>query len=508
MNLPVAFRKQDLILEENVNDNLYTVVDNKDNFTSSAVKQIADFEICIDDHKILPDDVTINCTDIKFQRQVYNNNMMVPFYDKKEGKNAIFKELIPSDKIALKGFIFFPYLVNYSKLLLKNTNIYDRSLLHFNHTRLFQIFKTMRENQKFMGKNYVFDKDKKENFQKYFLKKNTHYEFQDQEEWNNKSVQNNKDNYKEFLENIIPNTRDIIDDVYTDLSNNYNWQTCYQKFVDKLEPYMIYNNDIEFYHYVRIQNYLRHSIQKYYQDIGFAYQSLNYFYTDIKSYNVNSPFFGFFKDDNAFNNIDCKCYDFKETETSVEYLNKIIQIDKSNLDSVINNESDKINAKIFSIGHRNPQGLTKINDSIFSVEHGPKGGDELNRILEEENYGWPKVTHGEEYGGGKIGKLTQKEFKDPKWIWVPSIAPSGMAFYNGNMFPELNDHLLIGSLKFKQIHAIKILNGHPVLERKLLNKSYGRVRDLEVMNDGSILFITDEDKSGRYKGGLYKIFKK
>ena len=83
-----------------------------------------------------------------------------------------------------------------------------------------------------------------------------------------------------------------------------------------------------------------------------------------------------------------------------------------------------------------------------------------------------------------------------------------MAFYNEKMFPELKEHLLIGSLKFKQIHAIKILNGHPVLERKLLNKSYGRIRDLEVMNDGSILFITDEDKSGRYKGGLYQIFRK
>ncbi len=372
LNLPVAFRKQDLILEENVNDNLYTVVDNKDNFTSSAVKQIADFEICIDDHKILPDDVTINCTDIKFQRQVYNNNMMVPFYDKKEGKNAIFKELIPSDKIALKGFIFFPYLVNYSKLLLKNTNIYDRSLLHFNHTRLFQIFKTMRENQKFMGKNYVFDKDKKENFQKYFLKKNTHYEFQDQEEWNNKSVQNNKDNYKEFLENIIPNTRDIIDDVYTDLSNNYNWQTCYQKFVDKLEPYMIYNNDIEFYHYVRIQNYLRHSIQKYYQDIGFAYQSLNYFYTDIKSYNVNSPFFGFFKDDNAFNNIDCKCYDFKETETSVEYLNKIIQIDNGCTfnNCVALNDVDNINYQSI------PDKIEQLKVEITNIQNNMSdGGD-------------------------------------------------------------------------------------------------------------------------------------
>jgi hypothetical protein len=327
LNLPVDFRKQDLILEEKVNDNYYTVVDNKDNFTSSAIKQITNFEICIDDGKSLPPDANVKCTDVKFQRQVYNNNMMVPFYDKKEGKNAIFKELIPSDKIALKGFIFFPGLVNYSKLLLKNTNIYNRSLLHFNHSRLFQIFETMREKQKFIGKNYIFNKEKKEFLHKHFLKNITNYTFQDQEDWADKSIQNNKDNYKEFLENIIPNTRDIIQDVYTDLSNNLNWQTSYQKLVDKLEPYMIYNTDIEFYHYIRLQDCLKHSIQKYYQDIGYAYQSLNFYYTDLKSYNVNSSFFEFFKGDNAFNNIDCKCYDFKETETSVEYLKKIIQID-------------------------------------------------------------------------------------------------------------------------------------------------------------------------------------
>ena len=166
--------------------------------------------------------------------------------------------------------------------------------------------------------------------------------------------------------------------------------------------------------------------------------------------------------------------------------------------------------EVFSIGHRNPQGLiiNPKNNTIWSHEHGPQGGDEINLLEGGENYGWPDVTHGEEYGGGKIGKMTQKGYKDPKWIWVPSIAPSGMAFYDGNMFPELKDHILIGSLKFKQIHAIKILNNYPILERKLLDSSYGRIRDLEIMNDGSILFITDEDTSGKYKGGLYKIFRK
>ena len=163
----------------------------------------------------------------------------------------------------------------------------------------------------------------------------------------------------------------------------------------------------------------------------------------------------------------------------------------------------------YSIGHRNPQGLiTNPNDgSIWSHEHGPQGGDEINLIEGGKNYGWPEATYGEEYGGGRIGEHSIEGMADPKWVWIPSIAPSGMAYYKGNMFPELNDHLIIGSLKFQQIHAIKIVNNYPILERRLLSKPFGRIRDLEVMYDGSILFLTDEEKDGIYKGGLYKIFK-
>ena len=125
-------------------------------------------------------DAAARCTDVRFQTQVYNKNMMVPFYEKKEGKNAIFKELISADKIALKGFVFLPSLVNYSRLLLQNTNIYNKSLLSFNHARLFKIFQTMRENQKFLGKKYVFDKNNKKSFQEEkFLKKNSQYLFND-----------------------------------------------------------------------------------------------------------------------------------------------------------------------------------------------------------------------------------------------------------------------------------------------------------------------------------------
>ena len=115
--------------------------------------------------------------------------------------------------------------------------------------------------------------------------------------------------------------------MYDDLSNNKIRVTSYQKLIDELEPYLIYNNDIVFYQYVALQECLNHSMREYYKDIGWAYQELNRFFTDRKTFTTISPLFDFFKEDNTFNSIDCKCYDLKETETNTEYLNKIISID-------------------------------------------------------------------------------------------------------------------------------------------------------------------------------------
>ena len=121
-----------------------------------------------------------------------------------------------------------------------------------------------------------------------------------------------------------------------------------------------------------------------------------------------------------------------------------------------------------------------------------------------KNYGWPIVTYGEEYWGGKIGQgiTSLKGFEDPIWYWVPSIAPSGMIFYDKNMFPEFKGHLLVSSLKFKSLYLVKIENGLPQKELVLFKKRFGRVRDIQQLNDGSILIISDEKK-----GGLYKIYR-
>ena len=159
--------------------------------------------------------------------------------------------------------------------------------------------------------------------------------------------------------------------------------------------------------------------------------------------------------------------------------------------------------EILSKGHRNPQGLA-INPEtgeLWAHEHGPRGGDEINIISAGHNYGWPKVSHGKEYLGGSIGSGTSAPgLTDPVWVWTPSIAPSGMAFYKGDMFPFLNGHLLVGSLKFKQLYLVVLENGLPARESVMMDGAIGRVRDVAIAYDGSVLLLSDEEE-----GGLYRI---
>ena len=161
--------------------------------------------------------------------------------------------------------------------------------------------------------------------------------------------------------------------------------------------------------------------------------------------------------------------------------------------------------EIYSMGHRNPQGLALQPKTglLWSHEHGPRGGDEINLIEQNGNYGWPTVSYGKEYIGGDIGLNSSPDgYTDPLWIWDPSIAPSGMTFYNGDMFPEWRGNLLVGALKFTSIYRIIIDpdSNLPVSEERLFNDEIGRVRDVEQANDGSILVLSDAPN-----GGLYRI---
>lgn len=143
---------------------------------------------------------------------------------------------------------------------------------------------------------------------------------------------------------------------------------------------------------------------------------------------------------------------------------------------------------IWSYGHRNPQGMELHPDTkeIWTHEHGPKGGDEINIIQKGKNYGWPVITYGKNYSGTSItDKTKQKGMEQPLHYWTPSIAPSGMAFINSKKYGDWNGSLLVGSLKFTYLDRCEIKNGKVVKEERLLD-GIGRVRSIEQGPDGFI----------------------
>lgn len=150
--------------------------------------------------------------------------------------------------------------------------------------------------------------------------------------------------------------------------------------------------------------------------------------------------------------------------------------------------------EIWSYGHRNPQGATLSPDGGYWLnEHGPQGGDEINLPQPGRNYGWPVITYGENYGGGKMGEGTSKPgLEQPLHYWVPSIATSGMAFLTSDRYGAgWRGNLFIGSLKFGYLARLELANGKVAREHKLL-EGIGRVRDVRQGPDGLLYVLTDE----------------
>ena len=150
----------------------------------------------------------------------------------------------------------------------------------------------------------------------------------------------------------------------------------------------------------------------------------------------------------------------------------------------------------FTLGNRSIQGaaLHPQTGELWTHEHGPQGGDEVNVMRAGRNYGWPVITYGVNYGfGTKIGEGTAKPgMEQPLHVWVPSIAPSGMAFYTGDPFPGWQGNLLIGALKDEMLVRLE-LNGEKVIrEERLLKGVLGRIRDVRVGPDGYVYLLTDE----------------
>ncbi len=146
---------------------------------------------------------------------------------------------------------------------------------------------------------------------------------------------------------------------------------------------------------------------------------------------------------------------------------------------------------IWSLGHRNPQGAALGPGGLWTVEHGPRGGDELNQPRAGRNYGWPLVSYGINYRGSDVGtgQPRAQGFEEPVYYWDPVIAPSNMAFYQGPYAPWRGD-ILIGSLNPGELVRLKLQNGRVVGEERLLD-GVGRVRDVEVLPDGAVLVLLD-----------------
>jgi aldose sugar dehydrogenase len=152
--------------------------------------------------------------------------------------------------------------------------------------------------------------------------------------------------------------------------------------------------------------------------------------------------------------------------------------------------------EIFSLGHRNPEGLAfnPVTGALWELEHGARGGDEVNVVHAGLNYGWPVITYGIDYSGAPIGIGTQKPgLQQPVYYWDPSIAPSGMAFYTADLFPAWKGDLFVGALKAQRIVRLTLDGERVASEEVLLTELHERIRDVRQGPDGALYVLTDND---------------
>jgi len=156
--------------------------------------------------------------------------------------------------------------------------------------------------------------------------------------------------------------------------------------------------------------------------------------------------------------------------------------------------------EVLSYGHRNEQGLAFDAETgrLYETEHGPRGGDELNIIEPGRNYGWPIITYGMDYSGAYVSPYTERTgMEQPIVQWTPSIAPSGLAIYRGDKFPDWNGDLFVGALAFMHLRRVDIGdNGEVVGEEQLLTERKERIRDVRTSPDGYI-YVTTDDTEGK-----------
>ncbi len=192
----------------------------------------------------------------------------------------------------------------------------------------------------------------------------------------------------------------------------------------------------------------------------------------------------------------------QQAQTLDNHLGKVVRVGKDGSVPADNPFVKTPGAKpeIYSLGHRNPQGaLLDADGRLWAHEHGPQGGDEINLVRPGVNYGWPVITYGENYGGGKIGDgITKKDgLAQPVWHWTPSIAPSGFAQITSKAYGDAwQGSYIVGSLKFRQLQRVVLKDGAIVGTPEVFATDLGRVRDVRQGPDG-LLYVLTEDAPGR-----------
>jgi glucose/arabinose dehydrogenase len=183
-----------------------------------------------------------------------------------------------------------------------------------------------------------------------------------------------------------------------------------------------------------------------------------------------------------------------EAQNPANHLGKLVRIMPDGAPYAGNPKKDGWRPEIWSIGHRNVQGaaLNPATGKLWTIEHGARGGDEINIPEAGKNYGWPVISYGRNYDFTKIGVGTHKDgMEQPLYYWDPSIAPSGAAFYTGDLFPEWKGNLFVGALAGQALHRL-VLDGEKVVgEEKLLADLGERIRDVRSGPDGALWLLTD-----------------
>lgn len=187
-------------------------------------------------------------------------------------------------------------------------------------------------------------------------------------------------------------------------------------------------------------------------------------------------------------------FEYREEAQSLESeLGKVLRVSADGEPLGIMGRDETTRLRIWTYGHRNPQGLAVDSESgtIFLHEHGPRGGDEVNVLVQGNNYGWPAVTEGLDYSGAYVSPFKRAPgMEEAIWSWVPSIAPSGMAWYDSSEFPEWRSSLFLGALVDEEVRRLEIADDGVVREEALFAELEQRIRDVRVFN-GKIYIVTD-----------------